>query len=68
MAIGKAPAVASISAASAACREALEATVAKFTEVMEDTPAATVRRRLKDATIDLSAITCPIQIESLEKE
>ena len=55
MAVGKAVAP-DICAASAACRASLEAVVAQFNEVMDATPILTVRRRLKDAVIDLEGL------------
>jgi hypothetical protein len=55
MAVGKAVAP-DICAASAACRSALEAVVAQFNEVIDGIPTATVRRRLKDANIDLEGL------------
>jgi len=56
MAVGKEALAPSICVTSAACRAALDATVAKFNEVFEAMPPATARRRLKDADIDLDAI------------
>ena len=50
MAVGKAVAP-SIIVAATACREALEATVAKFTETFDSLSATTIKRRLKGATI-----------------
>jgi len=53
MAVGKAPAASlpGIVTAAAAYREALEATVAKFTEAFSSLPTTTIKRRLKGATI-----------------
>ena len=51
MAVGKAVAVPNVVVAAAACREALQATVAEFTETFASLSITTIKRRLKDATI-----------------
>jgi len=56
MAVGKEAPISNLCATAAACRASLDATVAQFSEVMEATSAVTVRRRLKDADIDLEAL------------
>lgn len=56
MAVGKEAPISNVCASSAVCRAALDAVVAQFNEVMDATPLPTVRRRLKDAEIDLEAL------------
>jgi len=56
MAVGKEAPISTICATAAACRASLDATVAQFSEVMEATPAVTVRRRLKEANIDVDIL------------
>jgi hypothetical protein len=67
MAVGKEAPISNICVSSAACRASLEAVVAKFSEVMEDTPMTTVRRRLKDADIDLEMLK-PVVISGFSNE
>ena len=56
MAVGKEAPISNLCATAAACRASLDATVAQFSEVMEATPAVTVRRRLKEANIDVDIL------------
>lgn len=56
MAVGKEAPISTICATAAACRASLDAAVAQFSEAIEAIPATTVRRRLKDADIDLDVL------------
>jgi hypothetical protein len=51
MAVGKEAPIPDIVAAAAACRAALEETVAQFSETFASIPLTTIKRRLKDAVI-----------------
>ncbi len=71
MAVGKvAPTPAlDVCAASAACREALDSTVAKFTEVFAAATPAAIRRRIKKAkglslSPDLSEAASPVNVDA----
>jgi hypothetical protein len=51
MAVGKEAPIPNVCVDSAACRAALETTVAQFTEILASTPMKTIKRRLRDAVI-----------------
>lgn len=68
MAVGKEAPIPNICISSAACRAALDSAVAQLTEVIDATPAATVRRRLKDADIDLEALRPPAAVNGFSRD
>jgi hypothetical protein len=53
MAVGKEALIPSLCVSSAACRAALDETVSKFAEACAATPVTTIRRRIKDAKIEV---------------
>lgn len=67
MAVGKEAPIPDICITSADARQALDAAVAKFNEIIESTSIATVRRRLKDANIDLDSIR-PVVVTGFSHE
>jgi len=53
MAVGKEALIPSLGITSAACRAALDETVSRFAEICAAIPVSTIRRRIKNAEIEV---------------
>jgi hypothetical protein len=69
MAVGKEAPIPNLIAAAAACRAALEETVAEFSETFASIPLTTIKRRLKDAVIVMpNGLSHPEVVECKEEK